>query len=130
MKSANLCRIPGCSKLRKLNSSGISSRRWCAMHLSRLYQNGSLFANVKPKQVDGVGYIRPDGYKVISIDYKNCFEHRLVWENVNGLIPKGHQVHHINGNRLDNRIKNLRCMPKSEHIKLHRYQEQHAAQST
>lgn len=47
------------------------------------------------------------------------FLHRSVWEAVNGAIPKGWQVHHKNGDRGDNRIENLECVPPDEHRKLH-----------
>jgi len=41
--------------------------------------------------------------------------HRYVWEYHNGKIPAGHDIHHINGNRTDNRIENLELYTKSEH---------------
>ena len=36
-----------------------------------------------------------------------------------GKIEKGFVVHHINGEKLDNRIENLMAMPRKEHIILH-----------
>lgn len=44
-------------------------------------------------------------------------EHRLIWEGVNGTIPDNYDIHHINGNTYDNRIKNLECMRHSEHAR-------------
>ena len=120
MKARSKCQIEGCSKPRKLNKDGSFSKRWCSMHASRLWQNGSLYAKVKPKHLDGQGYTRPDGYLVFSIDYKNVFAHRLAWEKYNGRIPEGYHIHHIDSNRQNNDITNLACLSQSDHIKLHR----------
>ena len=43
--------------------------------------------------------------------------YRVVWEYYNGKIPAGWEVHHINHNKTDNRIKNLELYEKSEHAK-------------
>ena len=63
------------------------------------------------------GYIRKDGYKVIYVKGKQILEHRYVWEKQYGKIPIGCHIHHINGNKLDNRIKNLQMMTNVEHQK-------------
>lgn len=42
-------------------------------------------------------------------------EHRYVWEQANGAIPAGWEVHHLNGIKTDNRIENLLAMPTKEH---------------
>ena len=34
-------------------------------------------------------------------------EHRAVWIEANGEIPKGMHIHHINNNKSDNRLENL-----------------------
>jgi hypothetical protein len=36
--------------------------------------------------------------------------HRIIWEYVNGSIPKGYHIDHINGIKNDNRIENLRLL--------------------
>lgn len=60
------------------------------------------------------------GYRVVILDGKIGREHRLVWEKNNGPIPKGWIVHHKNHNRLDNRIKNLQCIPRGRHQTIHK----------
>lgn len=45
--------------------------------------------------------------------------HRVVWETHNGPIPRGHQIHHINGDFGDNRIENLQCVAPREHSLIH-----------
>ena len=46
--------------------------------------------------------------------------HREVWKAVNGAIPKGCDIHHVDLNKDNNSLANLQCLTKSEHIKLHR----------
>jgi len=44
----------------------------------------------------------------------NNLAHRLIWEYVNGSIPDGYFIDHINGIRNDNRIENLRLVTTAE----------------
>lgn len=68
------------------------------------------------------GYIRiyfPDHPK--SDAYGYILEHDLIMECYIGRWLKENEVvHHINGDRKDNRLKNLQLMTRSEHTKLHR----------
>ena len=43
-------------------------------------------------------------------------EHRYVWTQHNGEIPKGMQIHHINGKKKDNRIENLKLVTPKENM--------------
>lgn len=50
----------------------------------------------------------------------NQLEHRVVMENALGFkLPKDFVVHHINGNKMDNRIENLAVMTHKAHSVLH-----------
>lgn len=48
------------------------------------------------------------GYWAIFLNGKLETAHRLIYEHFNGEIPDGMNIDHINGNRKDNRIENLR----------------------
>lgn len=45
--------------------------------------------------------------------------HRKIWEDSNGKIPKGFQIHHKDGDRTNNNLENLECISHSQHVKLH-----------
>jgi hypothetical protein len=49
-------------------------------------------------------------YLVINIDGGQYYAHRVVWEAFMGEIPKGMEVDHINHDKQDNNLDNLRLV--------------------
>jgi len=75
------------------------------------YRDGHLYWKRPPtarvKAGAQAGYINDKGYVIVRLKYINHGEHRLIFLLKNGWMPK--IVDHINGDRSDNRIENLRA---------------------
>lgn len=64
--------------------------------------------------------VNGDGYIMLGRGRgKAIFEHRVVWENANGPIPDGQEIHHRNEIRTDNRLENLECVTRLQHKRIH-----------
>ena len=68
------------------------------------------------KQVENAGNTNHNGYMVFTIrkygdkNYKTYRVHRFVWECLNGVIPDGKVIEHINEDKEDNRLYNLQIV--------------------
>lgn len=66
------------------------------------------------------GHIDQYGYKIIYVDRIKIKEHRYVMEQFLGRkLSRDEEVHHINGDKLDNRVDNLSVLSKKAHSNLH-----------
>lgn len=54
----------------------------------------------------------PSGYRVVTFNKKRYYEHRLAWYFTHKEWPT--EVDHINRNKADNRLCNLRAVTKSQ----------------
>ncbi len=59
------------------------------------------------KAGDIAGSKMPNGYIILCVSGKKIFAHRVAWFFVHGAFPYGH-IDHINRNKADNKISNLR----------------------
>ena len=61
------------------------------------------------------------GYAMCTVSdgeiHKSFLCHRFVWECYNDIIPKNYEIDHINKDKLDNKIENLRCVTINENRK-------------
>lgn len=79
----------------------------------KLYWKYTLkFGAIKARQ--RAGYACPDGYRKVGIDKKSYMEHRIIWRmhHPRGRMPAF--LDHIDGNRSNNKIENLRSVTISE----------------
>ena len=60
---------------------------------------------------------RHDGYLYCWSDGRRMRHHVHVWEKANGAVPSGYEIDHINGQRNDNRLENLRLVTRQENMR-------------
>ncbi len=91
--------VEGCDKMHK-------NGPYCSMHYARLRTHGEVGPPGYIKK--NFGWVDASGYKAFRVDGKAKFEHRIVMEATLGrrLLDR-ENVHHKNGDRLDNRPENL-----------------------
>ena len=61
------------------------------------------------------GSTKSNGYSYVSFDGKHHLAHRLAWFVVHDELPE-HDIDHINGDRTDNRIANLRLATRGQNM--------------
>lgn len=94
----------------------IEGEIWMPYYLSSDYEvsNHGRIRNATTKKIH-CGTINSHGYRIVSINSQKFPVHRIVYQSFN---PKENiellTIDHINGKRSDNRLENLRAIPKEE----------------
>lgn len=74
------------------------------------------------------GGVTSKGYLALHLPSIVKKVHNIVWETFIGPIPEGYDIHHINGNKQDNRLENLCLLEHFSHSLLHNQDETHIIQ--
>jgi hypothetical protein len=89
-------------------------RRFCPGHHMRGRVGPASNRFGTGRHVDGSGYVK------VLVDGRYLPEHRLIYERTHGVtLPPHVHVHHINGDRKDNRPGNLIATTRERHIRTH-----------
>ena len=75
-------------------------------------------STLKAKKGDPAGYSKNNNYYyLLHFKGKELLLHRVVWTILNGEIPQGMQINHINADPKDNRISNLEVVTPPENYR-------------
>lgn len=90
-------------------------------------ENGTIFSYLKNRFI---GNMHPKGYIYSTLTGDDGIQygikfHRFIWECVNGDIPEGYDIHHIDGDKMNNSISNLELMERHSHNHMHKSGENH-----
>jgi hypothetical protein len=110
------CSVPGCERQ-------AHARSLCQTHYRRQLKHGHPVADAPIRAVTGDGFVKHGYFQVpvppelrhLTNGETNVFEHRLVMAlHLGRPLAPDENVHHRNGDRLDNRIENLELWSTSQ----------------
>lgn len=84
------------------------------------YKNGLLYwkvrTSIKSRKMPGdiAGSVKKGRYSTVQFMGDNYLVHRVIWEMHYGEITEGMHIDHINHERSDNRIENLRLVTNNQ----------------
>jgi hypothetical protein len=86
------------------------------------YKDGMLFwrsdsVRGKIKAGDRAGYVDTDGYRVVGISGVYYKEHRVIWRMQHSRSVMPAILDHIDGDRSNNKVENLRVATEAENMR-------------
>jgi len=82
------------------------------------YKEGDLYWKIKPRNStrigDKAGSLDSKGYVVLKLNNLLYRMHRIIWAYHYSVIPNNLQIDHIDGNKTNNMIENLRLATNSQ----------------
>lgn len=94
-------------------------------------ESGDLLWKAKPTKYTNVrlgdrfGTVKPTGYVAGNIFGKSYQAHRVIWLHVTGCWPRG-EIDHVNGDRSDNRLSNIRDVDRAMNSQNRRAESRHS----
>jgi hypothetical protein len=110
-----ICKVENCG--RKYSAKG-----FCVRHYYYWKRNGvpETKKTIRKWKLRGQGFINMYGYRNLWKNGKKVLEHRWIMQNHLGReLKTSEHIHHINENKLDNRIETLKIVNNSSHKKFH-----------
>ena len=84
-----------------------------------VHKDGTVFSKTIGKEtkihLTANGYVM-NGYLHKDGTIHKHYRHRVIWYYYNGEIPEDHEIDHINGDKTDNHLDNLRCVSRKENL--------------
>lgn len=109
------CLVDGCDKPSR-------GRGYCATHYQRFRVHGDAGSADLQRRAQGEGYVTPTGYLVRAVDGVWEYEHRrAVEQKIGRKLLRGENVHHVDGDKLNNDPSNLelwsdRAQPSGQRV--------------
>lgn len=93
--------------------------KWINKDLYEVHDGKKIWSKLKKRYLKGC--VDKHGYVMINLkcvdgEIRTFYWHRVIWYFINGEIPDGYEINHIDENKQNNHISNLNLMTHKENI--------------